>query len=255
MHKPIWREKENAHCLIIFVHGFMGGPNQFSDLMEVAYERGYSGGAILLPGHGGTGPDFGRYSRVEWENHLQDELSKHVGSYQSIFLVGHSMGGLLALNASLQAQNRICGIFLLATPLKLSFGPHNLLRKASLLFLPRGHHIKEAYWQAKGFSGWRVSPRWLIPIRGFNQLMRKTSASLARINVPVLAIHSRYDETVSFKSADMLYKGLSNTVRKRLTLERSWHSYYPPDERELVRAAFVEFIAGYLKEEFHADES
>jgi len=246
-HKPVFWEKENAQSLVIFIHGFMGGPVQFNDLLELAYERGCSVCAILLPGHGGTGKDFGRYGLADWENHLQNELDKHKSAYQNIILVGHSMGGLLALNASLQKQNHIRGVVLIATPLKLNLSPRSLLRKASLLILPTNHPIKKTYWQAKGFSGFAISPRWLKPTKDFNNLLRKTTQNLPLIFAPVLAIHSLYDETVSYKSADMLYNGLCNTTRKRLTLKKSWHSYYTPKERELTRAALLEFIDNTVK--------
>ncbi|MCL1905782.1 MAG: alpha/beta fold hydrolase [Clostridiales bacterium] len=254
MHIPVLREQENAQSIVVFIHGFMGGPGQFGDLLEAAYEYGCSVQSILLPGHGGTSRDFGRYGLADWENHLQNELDKHRTFYRNIFLAGHSMGGLLALNASMQKQNRVRGVILLSTPLKLDLRPRSLLRKASLLTFPNGHAIKKAYWQAKGFSGFAVSPRWLKPVRGFDRLLRKTVLSLKYVSVPVLAVHSRYDETVSFKSADILYNGLSNTARKQLVLHKSWHSYYPPEERELVRAALLEFIGNCLGNDANCED-
>ncbi|MCL1816555.1 MAG: alpha/beta fold hydrolase, partial [Clostridiales bacterium] len=165
----------------------------------------------------------------------------HRKTYQNIFLVGHSMGGLLALNASLVKQNHVCGVVLLSTPLKLDFRPHSLLRKASLIILPAGHAVKDSYWQAKGFSGFAICPNWIKPFCGFSRLLRKTQPILQHISVPVLAVHSLNDETVSFKSAGMFIESLRNTTIKHMTLEKSWHSYYTPIERELIQSALLEF--------------
>jgi carboxylesterase len=242
MHRPTWRERESADSLIIFIHGFMGSPNQFRDFMEAVYEHGCSACTILLPGHGGTGRDFGLCGLADWEDHLQGELDKHKSAYRNIFLVGHSMGGLLALNASLQEQNRIHGVILLSTPFELDLRLRSLLRKASLLFFSQGNPIKETYWQARGISSFVPRPSWLKPVHSFSQLMHKTTLNLPRVFVPVLAVHSRNDETVSIISADILHNGLSNTSKKQLILKKSWHTYYPPGERAQMHSALLEFI-------------
>jgi carboxylesterase len=248
VHTCLWREKENAQSLVVFVHGLMGSPGQFRDLLEDAHALGCSAYAPILPGHGGTSRDFARYGLAAWEEHLQKELAKYAGAYRNIILAGHSMGGLLALNASLDPQNRVRGVFLLAAPLKLRLGPRSLYLKLRLVAFPRGHHIKTAYWQAKSLSNLALSPGWLKPFWGFRQLMKKTLRNLPQVYEPVLAIHSRYDETVSFRSAELLYGGLQNSARKRITLEKSWHAYYPPEEWQAVRTALLEFIHTCLED-------
>jgi len=244
MHESIWQKKENADSLIIFVHGFIGSPNQFSslNLLESAYERGYSVYAILLPGHGGTSKNFGCYGLADWENHLQNELNKYADAYPNIILVGHSMGGLLALNASLQEHNHVRGVLLLCSPLKLNLSLRSLFIRRKMRKYPDSNPIKLAYQQARSLSDIRVSLNWLKPVLGFFRLECKTKLNLPHIIAPTLVIHSRNDEVVSFKSANIFYKGLFNSARKQLTLEKSWHAYFPPEEQEQVRSAFLEFI-------------
>ena len=248
MHNSIWLNRENAKALIMFVHGFMGSPSQFSDLLEDVYKRGCSACAVLLPGHGGTGQDFVRCGLADWEDHLQEELDKYTPAYPKIILAGHSMGGLLALNASLHKRNNISGVFLLSSPLKINFSPFSLLRRLVRLTYPVNNHIKATYRQAMSLSNIALSPRWAKPMYGFFRLMRKTKLNLPRVFVPVLAIHSRQDETVAFKSADKIYNGLRNNIKKRLTLEKSWHAYYTPEEWAMVRAVLLEYIGDCLED-------
>jgi len=225
----------------------MGSPDQFADLLEAAYEHGCSACAILLPGHGGTSRDFGQHGLADWQGHLQDVLDIYNGTYPNIILAGHSMGGLLALNASLQEQNHICGVFLLSSPLKINLSPRSLFMRLKLLLYPSRHPVKSAYWQAKSLTNFAVSPRWLKPLRDLWRLERGMALDLPRVFVPVLAIHSRNDEAVSFRSADMFHNGLHNSAVKSITLEKSWHAYYPTEEWEVVRAAFLEFIDKCIK--------
>ena len=248
MHTPICRERPDAHSLVVFIHGFMGSPGQFEDLLEDAYRRGSSVCAVLLPGHGGVNEDFARYGLADWEGHLQSELDKYTGAYRKIILVGHSMGGLLALEASLNPHNCVCGLFLIAPPLKLNMGPRSAVLKLRLFTYPPSNQIKKAYMQAKSISNLAVSPGWIKPYRGLRRLMKRTARNLPQVLTPVLAIHSRYDEMVSFKSADMFYNGLCNSFRSRLTLEKSWHAYYPPEEWQTVRAALAEFSGSCLQD-------
>lgn len=98
----------------VFIHGFMGSPAQFSRLAEVARAAGSQSRLITLPGHGGGVREFMRAGRSAWLAHVETELADLRAQHEKLLLVGHSMGGLLAINAAAKQPEGIAGILALA---------------------------------------------------------------------------------------------------------------------------------------------
>ena len=241
MHTRAYKKNSNTDCAVIFIHGFMGSPNQFDDLTDTAYDIGCTCISVLLPGHGVRANEFVKFGVSDWQNHLQSEIDKIGHGYKKIFLVGHSMGGLLALNASLIKENNISGVVLISTPLKVYWFNRNKLR---LLLFPKDNEIKSMYLKSNSIdiSGPFFYPSAIKPVIEVYKLMRQTKKHLPEVFVPVYMFHSKGDEATAYKSADLLYKGLCNTQRTAFSLDKSWHAFYDGDEREIMRNKLVEFI-------------
>jgi carboxylesterase len=220
----------------VFVHGLLGRPEQFDDMVALVAAHGYASKAILLPGHGGSGWEFAKHGYKCWQSHLDRELARLRGQYGRTFLVTHSMGGLLALNASLVGENHVSGVFMLAAPMRLNYGPRSLYQHLKLLVMPKSNPIKQTYIASVGVTSTPMAayPLWLRPVLELIKLMRLTKGNLPQVSVPVTLVHSVNDENVALTSADLLWNHLSNAPKKRLTLEHSWHAYYPPTERAII---------------------
>ena len=244
-HSPVYREYDGAEKTAVFIHGFMSGPGHFSELAEAVYESGCSCLSVLLPGHGGTFRQFVKSNAGEWERHVQNEIGKIRDKYKEMYLVGHSMGGLLALNASLLEENKISGVFLISTPLKINLlSPKAFLFRVRLVRLSKDHEIKSAYIKSSGVSAYSPFSLPLIvkPVINFYRVVRKTRKNLPKVSVPVYMFHSRNDETTSYKSAKLFYDGLCNTERYTFPLSESRHSYYCEDEREIIMKKLIDVI-------------
>ena len=242
MHLPKQMIQRHSNTIVVFVHGFMGTPDQFADMMESVYESGISAVSILLPGHGKTGYEFAKCSVEDWEMHLRSELVCYQ-NYERIYLVGHSIGGLLALNAS--TEFNIKGVVALSTPLKIHLlNPVACLKKAKLLFLKKNHEIKASYRNAMGIGKpfYRTVPLWSSVMFQPYRLMRKSAQMLSRVTVPTLTIHSKNDETTAFKSAEMFEGLLVNSKHEAIVLENAWHAYYSKNEKKIIVDAIVKFI-------------
>ena len=245
MHTPISQERNDADKAVVFIHGFMGSPDQFAELAAAVYNSGCSCYCLLLPGHGAGAREFIKRGIDDWERHLQAEISKVRDKYDKIYLVGHSMGGLLALNASLNRENKIAGVFLLSTPLKFNvFSLKSLAARVRFLAYPKDHEVKAAYHAGNSLAGASVFayPLFIKPILHSQKLIRKTKRQLADVFVPVYMVHSKNDETISHKSGAMLYEGLCNTRRTAFSIDRSWHAFYAEEERGVIAEKLVGFI-------------
>ena len=245
MHTQTCKIRSDAQSAVIFIHGFMGSPDQFAELSDAVYNIGCTYVSVLLLGHGASVREFAKFGARDWQRHLQTEIDKIKNDYQKIFIVGHSMGGLLGLNASLIRENKISGVMLISTPLKVYLlNGKSFLAKLRLLFFPKSNEIKAMYLKSNSIAKSKLFfyPLAIKPVMEFYKLMKQTKKNLSEVFVPVYMFHSKNDETTSYKSAALLYKGLCNTKRAAFSLDKSWHAFYDVAEREFIRSKLIKFI-------------
>lgn len=244
-HREAYRPHPEARGLVVFIHGFMGSPRQLADYAQAAYDRGFSVLSVLLPGHGDTAGAFIRSGAAHWRGHLMRLLRRYSAAYDTLFLVGHSMGGLLALEASTDAGLNVRGVAAVCTPMRVRlFGLRSALRRLSLPFRGREDAVGKAYRAGRGvpLRPIYMAPLFLRPLGQLFLLMRETRALLPSITVPVLLIHSRCDETVSPASAEIFQRGLVNAPWECLPLQNAWHAHMEKGDREAATQAILRFI-------------
>ncbi|NLC40187.1 MAG: alpha/beta fold hydrolase [Clostridiaceae bacterium] len=221
----------------------MGSPTQFSDFMDLAYGKGFSVVSLLLPGHGKSGFSFARSTLGSWEKYLDNQLMRF-SSYKEIYLVGHSLGGLLAVNASLEFD--IEGVVLISSPLKINIlQAEAASKKIRLLFSKVEQEIRQAYREAHsiGKPYFISMPFWFRVLCQPLKLMRKTKQNLPKVGVPTLVIHSEADETASFESSAMFDELLLNSEHEMILLKESWHAYFTKEEKEIIYTKISDFIS------------
>ena len=109
-HEPfIWEAGEAAALL---VHGFPGTPADVRPLAESMYNAGWTVQGLLLPGFGTQIETLVERTSGEWVNAISEALAALQARYKPVVLVGYSLGGALALQASL--TNLPDGLVLLA---------------------------------------------------------------------------------------------------------------------------------------------
>lgn len=240
MHNPKFIPGKDEKTILIFIHGFLSGPGHFADLLEVAGKEGFAAASLLLPGHGGSGQDFFKATLTDWQQYLQTELKKY-RHYEQIFLVGHSIGGLLALMAAIDESSPISGVVLLAAPLKVYFiNPFSLFRKLCILLRS---DLRKVYQKACSIKG--LFPWLLLSIRALCQphkLMRHTRKILKEVKVPSLLIYSKKDEITHSRSLHLLTEGLINSRQEIIILNDSLHVFYTLKERRYLSNKILGFI-------------
>lgn len=245
MHEPFEMKRENAKTIVIFTHGFIGSPEIFRDMAELVYQEGCSALVLLLPGHGATAKYFSRFRLKDWEKHLENEIKRVNGEYENLVLVGHSIGGLLSLNASTNRTCNIIGVFALSSPLKLKFSLNAVTIGIKLARHPESKdEVLENYRKLRGVSYKTVfdSLLWVKQAADVLRLMLKTKANLSEVFVPVTVVNSKNDKTASVKSAKIFASGLKNTDVKTVILNKSMHAYYYPDEMETIKKELIELV-------------
>lgn len=228
-----------AERVILFIHGFMGSPRQFDRLIPLIEHEDADIERIVLDGHGSTLTAFCRSNRHSWQQSLCSKVDALRKKYSSIVLVGHSMGGLLAVHTAIKCNEGIDGIVALSFPLyvKQTLSGINNRRKSFSKPKANESELVRTGRQLSGVSGItllnlvRLVPNTL----GLLQLVRKTRRHLSSLSVPLTAICSRNDELVSMKTIPFVQKKLP--AARCITLEKANHFLFSDEEYRIVAAA------------------
>ena len=246
-HRPAFYPVPGASLLVLFVHGFLGGPGQFEGMVRAVNAAGYAAETLLLPGHGGRSFDFARHTAREWQEAVNAALALRLSQYDKVVLMGHSMGGLLGINASLEA-GPAHGLVLWETPVRLKLRLSGIKNDLTVALLPKRLQspVAKAYRQAANVRFY-TPMGYLLTIPRAVELLRMMAATereLLRVNCPVLLIQSKADEIVHPQSMERLKKGLEHAKIKTLALDASWHAYSPDEEQRRLETELTLWLKG-----------
>lgn len=241
---------QKSRAAAVFLHGFLGGPQQFEFLLPVAKEHGYDPLPLLLPGHGGDYRAFLRNGKNAWEAYVAAELDKLRKQYERLLLVGHSMGGLLSIRSALNDARGICGIFAIALPLHLYVSRKGMLTNWKHV---TGLGKADPYTQAArsccsvtGMTVWNA-PMMLPRIMDLVSLSAQARRGLGRLHVPLIILHSQQDEWVRARSIQTAAKRCS-IAPEILLLSESGHFLYTEADRQRISDRFSAFACTCLEQ-------
>jgi len=104
---------------ILLIHGYLHNSSAWTDFKKWFHKEGIKNVFTINLGH----PFQKIEDYAQKINNKRAEIEALTGN-RNIILIGHSMGGVVAVEAALQSQEGILGIFTLASPLKGSYrGP------------------------------------------------------------------------------------------------------------------------------------
>ena len=112
---------EGAKIAVLCIHGILGTPNHFRDLIPLIPEN-YSVFAMVTDGHCSTVSDFSHSSMDKWEMSVQYAVDELLKTHEDIYIVGHSMGTLFAIEQGIKNPH-VKRLFCISVPIKVSFLP------------------------------------------------------------------------------------------------------------------------------------
>lgn len=242
-HGPYYRIVPGSKNAVLMIHGIAGTPAHFRDLVPLIPEN-WSVYNILLDGHSGTVEEFGRSSMEKWKTQVAKELDRIIRDHRRVFLVGHSMGTLFAIQSAIRHPDRVSGLFLLAVPLC----PWVRLSTVFTCLRVAWGNIRPddaAAWAMRNDTGIQLTRRlwkyagWIPRLLELLTQCRRTRKLLPRLQVKTLAFQSRVDELVSMRTVKHLQK---NPCIGITVLEDSGHFAYGPEDTKRLQEAFVRFL-------------
>jgi len=253
----------NVRGVVIWLHGYgdYGGryPHVFERLAQV-------GVATIAPDHRGHGRTANLLGYIDSLDAIVDDIfmlrqfaeEKHPGA--PVFLMGHSMGGLLALLHLQRYQSGLSGCILMAPAVEVpSDIPAYMVAVAETVsrFLPTlpvqsffdvtkssrmtsEHAALEA--DPLIYKG-RIRARTGAEILGG---MRRAVKQLSRVTLPVLVLQGGDDFRVAPRVADRVFDGLGSIDKEKRFYPDAYHElFYDPDTEDVL-AAITEWLTSRL---------
>ena len=244
-HKEYIRKGADATRVVLFIHGILGSPKHFKDLIpQVPKEMDVY--AILLDGHGKTVKDFSTTSMEKWRSQAMKAISELTEAYEEVYIVAHSMGTLFAIRGGVTYPERIKGLFLIASPVRLFIKPEIAVTTLRVGFgnmekyqnKPRVLAADEAYSVERDRRFW-IYFAWIPRFLELFSEIRKTRKLIGSLKVPTTVYQSRHDEMVACSSK----KCFDCCELAEVTfLESSAHFYYDKDDLSFMISEFKQFL-------------
>ncbi len=235
---PYFFAGSNTGCLLL--HGFSSTPAELRVIGEALAQSNYTTKGILLAGHGTKPEDLLGVTYENWIDSAQEGINELKKSCNRIVVIGHSMGGLLALQMA--ARNKISAVITIAAALK----PTN--RKMKIAWLLK-HFQKYTSLPSKKIS--TEQGKYLIhypyfPVAAVAELHRlanHTKKILPQITTDALIIQTEDDKTVRPESAQIIIDKISSKRKESLLLREGTHSapVIPPHNEQII-ARIIQFI-------------
>ena len=241
-HVEYKRIVEGADIAVLFIHGILGTPNHFRELIPLVPEN-YSVYAMVTYGHCGSVSDFSKSSLEKWEQSVQKAVDELLETHKEIYLVGHSMGTLFSIEQAMK-EPKIKKLFCISIPIKVGVRAR-MVPMALKVYRNRitkddiyAQALKECYGVTDSKNIFKYFG-WIPRFFDLFKLIKRVRKNLDKLNTPCVAYQSIPDELVSPKSIEILKR--ESKIRVEV-LNNSTHMYYDNAEMEFLQKEFIEFL-------------
>ncbi len=251
LHAQAWLPDGEPRAVVVISHGLAEHGGRYAALAERLVARNY---AVYALDHRGHGRSPGVRANIDRFAYVVSDLGTFVGRAQRqhpghhAFLIGHSMGGAIALGCALQFPDALKGLVLSAPALAIGEGATALkswlVRLLSVvapgvgaLDLPASAISRDP----AVVSAYERDPlvyRGSIPARTLAELlaaMKEFPERANRLRIPVLVQHGTADSLVPYEANRPIYSTLGQPkLRVVRTYEGLFHEIYNEPERDRV---------------------
>ncbi|MBU4483891.1 lysophospholipase [bacterium] len=215
-----WLPKD-PKAIIVLVHGLCDHSRRYEPFKKHFFDRGYG---IFCYDHQGQGKSAGKKGHISKFMHFVNDLSyfihnvKDKVSERPIFIVAHSMGGLVAVNYGIRHMKSVAGIVLCSSAIKpfIKF-PDWKIKIAPYVskFVPIAtiqsttdpkdltHDEKEVeYYTNDPYVHHRVTIRL---VQELLDNIKEVDKKIKMFSAPVLILHGNRDKVCDIEGSEYLY--------------------------------------------------
>ena len=226
---------------VLLIHGFTGLPAELFLLGQFLNQKNFTVLCPRLAGHGVDENNLMRTTKDDWFNSVLDGFYILRGACEKIFVVGHSMGGILTLK--LAAEQKITKIVTLSAPIFIDdgLGLKNLPPKEfcgnACIVQPRRKldNVPQAANEV-----YKKTP--LISVHELVDLIADVKNLLPTITTPILIMHGEEDHTAQPRSARFIMDNIGSEQKFITTVANSGHLLPLDENRDFVFEEILNFL-------------
>ena len=219
---------------VVIIHGFTGNLYDNEYLMNyLEYDRMFDVYAKTLPGH--NKDRFSDASVEDWKKSVDSEISKLIQKgYHTIYVVGHSMGGILAsyVASKYSEVKKIVLVNAAFDYLNFKQNKDDLKDKD----FSKYNHL----WQ----KALRTSP---FMVNEFRKLVKESNDILPKVKCDVLILRSMRDEIVPLNVGDIIYKSITSKHKWLTDIKDASHVVLSGNKKKIVSEYIRLFLKGGRK--------
>ena len=237
-----WLPKGEVKAILLIIHGLNEHSGRYTQFADFFTTQGFAVYSMDLIGHGksaGTRAFISDFSLYLDDFILYLEKIRLWQPGKGIFLVGHSLGGLIGALLLIDHQDQFAGAVLSGSvvqvpddisPLIINLGkvlsvilPKMGLLQLDLSGLSRNPEVVQAYIADPLVNSGKFTARVSAEM---NKGMNRVAAAGSQIMLPVLILHGGDDRIVNPSDSKYLYELVSSEQKQLIIYEDFYHEIY-----------------------------
>ncbi len=257
-----WLPDSQAHAVILIVHGLAEHGGRYEYVADFLNANGYAVYAMDHIGHGNSTGKRGQLNRfsqfLDGVSSLKNIIQKEHPELP-VFLLGHSMGGLIAANYLLENQSQFSGCILSGPAIVTTDEPPKLLLMINKILSIMVPNFGMLQLDAKGvsrdpavvqkyiddplvFNG-KISSRFIAEMFSAMATVRNNAAD---ISLPLLIMHGEADLLTSVEGSKILHAGVASKDKTLRIYPDLYHEIFNEPEKDTILAELQEWILKHL---------
>jgi|GEM_PF-249275 carboxylesterase len=251
-------KKNGNDRAILMIHGFPGTPQIWSYFAEYFSSKGYDVYCPLLPGFGTDPKDLEKTNFSGWYDYAKRYYEKLRAEYRHVSIIGHSMGGSIALKIAEEADVKPDAIVTIAAPVAYNSIKEGIITTPFFSIARPLSWFQDAYGE-KTTDGKDRSADGHEDWTGYDGLFVKAGLSitfnltpirenLGSITCPLFAIQDRRDRTVPAQNLRLIAEALPEAKILKTHLKPGWlHTYHCLPMYHSIQGELAQEILEFLK--------
>lgn len=252
-----WPAKD-AKAAILLIHGLGEHCQRYEHVAAAFNGAGYSLYSMDLPCHGKSSGSRGHVDSFSVFENAALSLYDSIGKDTPIFLLGHSMGGLIAAHLLLGHQDKFVGAMLSAAAIQSPQEPPawqvgiitliaKLFPKAGMLQLDASGISKDpvvvdTYMNDPLVSKDKLSANFLLEMTNTMEAVKKNAN---QINLPILIMHGTADTMTAPSGSELLHAQCSSSDKTLRLYDGLFHEIFNEPEQKRVLSDVIDWLQNH----------